>query len=64
MFYSHLILSYDMLYKLSCYLQLDPIICFEVVNQLFKCVGSYFLFGALITINFSENTSITTARLT
>jgi len=35
-----------------CYLWFDPVICLEVVDQLFKCVGSYFLFGALITFFF------------
>jgi len=35
--------------KFLCYLYLDPIIQFKIVDQVFKCIGNYFLFGALIT---------------
>ena len=37
------------LLKFSCYLYLDPIVCLDVVNQMFKYTGNYFLLGALIT---------------
>jgi len=45
MFYGHMICSL----KFPCYLYLDPIVCFDVVDQMFKCAGNYFLLGALIT---------------
>ena len=44
-FYGHMIC----LLKLLCYLYLDPIVCLDVVDQMFKCTGNYFLLGALIT---------------
>jgi len=37
------------LLKLPHYLYLDPIMCLDVVDQMFKCAGNYFLLGALIT---------------
>jgi len=45
MFYGHMIC----LLKFPCYLYLDPIVYFDVVDQMFKCAGNYFLLGALIT---------------
>jgi len=38
------------LLKFLCYLYLDPIVHLDVVDQMFKCAGNYFLLGALITI--------------
>jgi len=37
------------LLKLLYYLYLDPIVCLDIVDQIFKCIGNYFLLGALIT---------------
>jgi len=48
MFYGHMIC----LLKFPYYLYLDPIVCLDIVNQIFKCVGDYFLLGALITCPF------------
>jgi len=45
MFYGHMIC----LPKLLCYLYLDPIMYLDVVDQMFKCMGNYFLLRALIT---------------
>jgi len=45
MFYSHMICLLKFLY----YLYLDPIVHFDVVDQMFKYVGNYFLLRALIT---------------
>ena len=36
------------LLKFPHYLYLDPIVHFNVVDQMFKCVGNYFLLGTLI----------------
>jgi len=41
------------------YLYLYPIVYFEVIDQVFKCVGSYFLFGALITVVIENNNLVT-----
>jgi len=49
--YGHMIC----LLKLPCYLYLDPIVYLDVMDQMFKCTGNYFLFGALITIKFDTN---------
>ena len=48
MFYGHIIY----LLKFPHYLYLDPIVYLDVVNQMFKCAGDYFLLGALITCPF------------
>jgi len=37
------------LFKFLHYLYLDPIVYLDVVDQMFKCMGNYFLLGALIT---------------
>jgi len=37
------------LLKFPHYLYLDPIVCLNVVDQMFKCAENYFLLGALIT---------------
>ena len=36
--------------KFPCYLYLDPIVQLDIRDQMFKCAGSSFLFGALIII--------------
>ena len=46
MFYGYMICLLKFLY----YLYLDPIVCLDVVDQMFKCTGNYFLLGALITV--------------
>jgi len=38
------------LLKFPHYLYLDPIVHLDVVDQMFKCTGNYFLLGALITV--------------
>ena len=38
------------LLKFPHYLYLDPIMYLDIIDQMFKCMGNYFLFGALITI--------------
>ena len=38
------------LFKFTYYLYLDPIMHLDVVDQMFKCMGNYFLLGALITV--------------
>ena len=38
------------LLRFPCYLYLDPIVCLDVVDQMPKCTGNYFLLGALITL--------------
>jgi len=48
MFYGHMIC----LLKFSHYLYLDPIVCLDVMDQMFKCMGNYFLLRALITALF------------
>ena len=37
------------LLKFPHYLYLNPIVHLDVVDQMFKCIGNYFLLGALIT---------------
>jgi len=46
MFYGHMIC----LLKFPHYLYLDSIVRLDIVDQMFKCVGNYFLLGALITL--------------
>jgi len=43
-----LVMWYDYLSS-HAYLYLHPIVCLEVIDQIFKCTGSYFLLRALIT---------------
>jgi len=44
-FYGHIIC----LLKFPHYLYLDPIVHLDVMDQIFKCTGNYFLLGTLIT---------------
>ena len=57
MFYSHMIC----LLKFPCYLYLDPIVCLDDVDQMFKHMGNYFLLRALITSSMYGNTTKGTA---
>jgi len=43
-FYGHMICLLKFLY----YLYLDPIVCLDIIDQMFKYIGNYFLLGALI----------------
>ena len=45
MFYDHMIC----LLKFPHHLYLDPIMCLDVIDQIFKYTGNYFLLRALIT---------------
>jgi len=52
--FQNILWSYDSghvvcLLKFPHYLYLDPIVHLDVVDQIFKCMGNYFLLGALIT---------------
>jgi len=52
-FFQNILWSHDSghmvhLLKFPCYLYLDPIVCLDVMDQIFKYTGNYFLFGALI----------------
>jgi len=52
--FQNVLWSYDSghvvcLLKFPHYLYLDPIVHLDVVDQIFKCMGNYFLLGALTT---------------
>ena len=47
------------LLKFLYYLYLDPIVCLDVVDQMFKCAGNYLFLGALIIPDSEKQLPIT-----